>query len=273
MATIVPVRLASTVILARPAAEGGIEIYMARRSARSAFAPDAFVFPGGATDAQDRSDDMLARTAGAGPGRAPEFRAYVPSELPTGEPAIDAGDADALMVAALRELFEEAGVLFARDANGTPVNAALAGDASLLQARTAVHDGTLAFADFLRERDWYADAGALVFYSHWITPPGEPRRFNTHFFLAAAPPEQAADADRHETHDGIWIAPREALSRYEAHAFHLVYPTIKHLERLQSFDDVEALLAHARSKPIVTIMPGYPPDEGFEMPANLEGAW
>ncbi|HVN68663.1 MAG TPA: hypothetical protein VMU38_03290 [Candidatus Binatia bacterium] len=240
------VRLASTVILVRPP----LELYLARRSARSAFAPDAFVFPGGTVDAQDSSPLALARTLGLDDERvAREFRSAI------------SPDARALLVAALRELFEEAGVLLARTATGEPIGAV---DASA--------GGAPAFAQFLEERDWYADAERLTLFSRWITPPSEPRRYDTHFFLAAAPADQAARADAVEMHEGLWIAPGDALARHRAGTLHLVYPTIKHLERLAAFDSVEAAQAFARAKPIVTVMPD-DTGERFVLPPELENAW
>ncbi len=80
-------------------------------------------------------------------------------------------------------------------------------------------------------------------------------------------------ADRFETHDERWLAPREALALHRSGKLHLVYPTIKHLERLTGFADVERLIEFARSKPIVTIVPNVAPHGGFVMPATLEGAW
>lgn len=165
---------------------------MTRRSSRSGFAPDAYVFPGGTVDPQD--------------GEMPE----------------------ALRNAAVRELFEEAGVRL--------------------------------------------DPAALVPFSHWITPPSEPRRYDTHFFFAQAPADQIARADAYETHDGIWISPAQALERYREGSLHLVYPTIKHLQRLLAFASVDDVAAFARAKTIRTICPA---DDGdsFEIPAELEDAW
>lgn len=250
---------------------------MTRRSARSAFAPDAFVFPGGTVDdAQDLTQAARSRTIGLEPDRVSrEFqRARVPAELPATEPAVDGGAAAAgLLTAALRELFEEAGILIARTRDGAPVDAARlhAGDVHAERAR--LQSGELGFADFLQTHDWFADASAVTLFSHWITPPAEPRRYDTYFFFALAPPGQAGLADAFETHDGMWISPHDALARHRAGSFHLVYPTIKHLERLAPFGSVEVALAFARSKPVLTILPATAPGDGFAMPATLEDAW
>jgi len=263
------VRLAATVILARPP----FEVFLVRRSASAAFAPDAFVFPGGTAEAQDASAESHARTLGLEPERLErEFRARIPDQLVCDEPAVDRKAAATLFFAALRELFEEAGVLLARTANGLIVGAASAGWDRVATERIAVRGGALAFAQFLATHDWFADASALTLFSHWITPPSEPRRYNTHFFFAVAPPEQAALADATETHDGIWIAPASALQRAREGSLHLVYPTIKHLQRLQAFESVDSALEFARSKPVLTIVPRDAADD-FEIPAVLENAW
>jgi 8-oxo-dGTP pyrophosphatase MutT (NUDIX family) len=247
---------------------------MTRRSARSAFAPDAFVFPGGTVDAQDETPAANARTLGLEPERLQrEFRATIPAALPTNEAPAGIATGAALSIAALRELFEEAGVLLARAGDGARVGVRQMLEPGVERDRVAVRRGQLTFAEFLQSRDWFADAAALALFSHWITPATEPRRYNTHFFFAAAPADQAATADAFETHDGLWIAPNEALARHREGAFHLVYPTIKHLERLAVFDTVEAAMTYAREKPIATIVPFAAPDEGFEMPPSLENAW
>jgi 8-oxo-dGTP pyrophosphatase MutT (NUDIX family) len=263
------VRLAATVILARPP----LEIYLARRSSQSAFAPDAFVFPGGTTEPQDASPEARSRTLGLEPQRLErEFRATIPELLGSDEPAIDGESASAIFLAALRELFEEAGVLLARTAKGDAIQPTDSELRDIGTERSQVRGGALTFADFLRRHDWYADASALTLFSHWITPPSEPRRYNTHFFFAAAPPGQGALADAHEMHDGIWIAPSEALERRRNNSMHLVYPTIKHLERLQAFRTIGDALAFARTKPVLTIVPRETADD-FEIPLALENAW
>jgi 8-oxo-dGTP pyrophosphatase MutT (NUDIX family) len=263
-------RPAASVILARPAGDG-VEVFMLRRSSRSSFVPDAYVFPGGTLDAADAEEAVRARTVGLDPQRLlAEFRATVPPELPADGAEVDAQLASALSIAALRELFEEAGIALARTAAGGALGADA--HAGLVDARRKLRSGDLTFASVLQERDWYADAAALLYFSHWITPPAEPRRYDTHFFLAIAP-DQTALADADETHDGLWVAPAAALERYRAGRFRLVYPTIKHLERIAPFSTVEALTEFARTKPVLTIMPTGSPYEDFAMPASLEDAW
>ena len=263
------VRLAATVILAR----SPFEVYLTRCSARSAFAPDAFVFPGGTIDALDSSAAMQERAVGLELERVERrVRATVPPALSSSEPAVNVAAGRALLVAAVRELFEEAGILLACDAAKHAVDVTAAGMEEAAEDRVALRSGELAFSEYLRRRDWFADTRPLALFSHWITPRSEPRRYNAHFFFAAAPPNQAAQADAYETHDGIWIPPSVALERYRNGEMHLVYPTIKHLERLALFDTLQEARSYARSKPVLTIMPADDDDE-FAIPPVLENAW
>lgn len=258
-------------MLLRPSATG-FDVYMVRRNARSAFAPDAFVFPGGAVDRADRDPATRARVLGIDAARLDrEFRFDQPRGAP--DPGTAQSQRAAIAIAALRELFEESGILLACDAHGLGVGAEALDRAAAHRARHAVRDGRQTFAAFLEAHDWFGDARALTLFSRWITPQSEPRRFDAHFFVALAPAGQAARSDDSEVHDGAWIAPQTALERHRAGAFHLVYPTVKHLERLASFDSADALVAFARSKPIVTIAPDAHPDAGYVMPETLERAW
>ena len=261
------VRLAATVILAR----SPLEVYLTRRSARSAFAPDAFVFPGGTVEAQDATPESQARTSASSPtglGKSFGHRSHPlwpAASRPSGKTL-----RASLLLAALRELFEEAGVLLACDRSHRPI----AADCEQLAAeRVAVRKGELTFADFLTGHDWYADARALTLFSHWITPPSEPRRYNTHFFFAAAPPNQAARADAHETHDGIWIAPsrgpRTVPGRSVASRLSDDQTSRTALLHFASVDDA---LRYARTKSVLTIMPSAGADD-FAIPAALENAW
>ena len=220
-------RAAATVMLLREGARG-IEVYLTRRSARSAFVPDTFVFPGGAVESGDAAPAMLARLRGA-----------------------DARVAPATSAAALRELFEEAGILLACDETGAP----LALGAALLGALRAELTAGTQLEELLARNRWQLDARDLAYYSNWITPRGETRRFDAHFFLAALPAGQLAAADAVEVHDGIWLAPDEALQRADEGTLPIIFPTRKHLERLRAHPTIAAALAEARSRSVAPVRP------------------
>jgi len=221
-------RPAATVMLVRPDVAQGVAVYMLRRSGRSRFMPHAYVFPGGAVDAADRE---LAE-ASAPPGTSGLF-------------------APELAVAALRELFEEAGILLAVASDGTQRNY----DPLTLAELRAELNGGAPFVRLLERHQLQLDTAALTYYSNWITPASEPIRFDAHFFIARAPEDQIAAADAVEVHDGLWIAPREALERSARGEMTIIFPTFKHLERLARFDDIEALMAHARERAIKPVEP------------------
>ena len=234
-APVVP-RLAATVMLVRPDPISGVAVYMTRRSARSRFVPDAYVFPGGAVDDEDRDLAAASTMHGSAGAMAPELAA-----------------------AAIRELFEEAGILLARDADGVAISPSAAELAELRAERV----GGVRFDELLARRGLVPDAGALFYYSNWITPVTEPRRFDTHFFVARAPEDQVAAADAVEVHDGTWLAPAEAIARGDRGEMTIIFPTRKHLERLAAFADVEAVLAHARERSVAPVMPIERPDGTF----------
>ncbi len=249
-------RLAATVMLVRPAG-ASFEVFMLRRSQHSHFVPDAYVFPGGTVSETDLSERALARMHLLSHVIDAQFRAKPAPESEV--PLASKREAAGLLFAALRELFEESGVLFACDARG---------DASA----TAAPESRADFLDLLEAQDLYADARALTLFSQWLTPARFPTRYNTHFFLARARPDAVAAADAHETHDGLWISPADALARNGAGELYLVYPTIKHLQRIASFASVDDLLQFARTKPILALSPDTVGD-GFALPAPLEDAW
>ena len=237
-------RPAATVMLVREGA-GGLEVFMARRSRRSSFVPDAYVFPGGGVDAADREPELLARLVGRPVLPSPEFA-----------------------IAALRELFEEAGVLIASDAAGRP---AALDPARLSALRAERHAGTPLVA-LLEREELYLNGRELTHYSNWITPLSEPKRFDVHFYLAPAPHGQSASVDAVEVHDGEWFAPGEALERAERGELTIIFPTRKHLERLAVFSSLEPLLAHARARAVAPVMP-YERDDGeFDFALGTE-AW
>ena len=232
-------------MLVRPAGDA-LAVYLTRRSSRSRFMPDAYVFPGGAVDPVDRA--AAANGTLFGTTAAPD---------------------PALAAAALRELFEEAGILLARDAAGRPARPDAAAFAAL---RTETLAGE-PLAASLEHHGLRLDASALTYYSNWITPQSEPIRFDAHFFIARAPGDQVAAADAIEVHDGVWMRPAEALAGADRGEMTVRFPTRKHLLRLARFADIDALLEHARSRTaIAPVMPLARDFDAFEL-AGGPDAW
>ena len=222
MAAMVP-RPAATLILLRE----GMEVLMLQRTQNAAFLGGAYVFPGGSLDPQDAD---MRRVVGLTEAQANERL-----QLPAG--------AIAYYVAAIRECFEEAGILIAQDKHGRRVGAARA--ESLLKYRSQP------FHEMLEAEDLYLPAGELAYFGHWITAPGRPRRFNARFFVALAPEGQRGSNDANETVHDVWIAPREALERGARGEIQLVDATQTALKDLSRFIDPRAAYEHARNLPEV----------------------
>ncbi len=245
-ATAIPrARPAATVILVRPTPTG-VEALMVRRLASASAFADVFVFPGGVVRADDAAPDPID------PGFA-DADALAALSARGGQPPADAGRARALWRAAIREVFEEAGVLLARDPLGAP--ARRSDTARWAAWRDDLQAGRVTLSEILRQEHLTPDYRRLIYFSHWITPDNAPRRFDTRFFVAEMPPGQTAIHCQVETTESIWIAPAEALARSAAGAFPLVFPTRKHLARLRGFRSVAEVLAFAATKPIRTVHP------------------
>lgn len=260
-------RPASSVILAREA-KAGYEVFMVRRPARASAFADAFVFPGGGVGPADSALDLIdGRFGGEAASRALTERGSTP-------PASDA-ESLGFYRAALRELFEEAGVLLARDVRGEAVVISDADSALWDERRRAVHAGDVSFVDLCRARGLTLNHAALIYFSHWITPPSEPRRFDTRFFVATLPDGQRAAHCNVETTAGAWVSPAEALARHAAGGFPLVVPTRKHLERLAAYSTLDEVITFARTKPIHTVQPERGPRRpGDEIALGVaEGEW
>jgi 8-oxo-dGTP pyrophosphatase MutT (NUDIX family) len=232
-------RPSASVILVRDASEG-LETFMVRRHARSPVAPSAYVFPGGTV----RGDDVSPVDSGA-LAHALSARSDSP---------VAPAEAGLFYVSAVRELFEEAGVLLARDSQGrlvtvdesdTQLKERLASTRLALQARN------LSLAKVFAEWGWQPAFDLLVPFSHWVTPEVLAARFDTRFFVARMPPGQSALHDTIETSEGIWLTPTQALDA----SYHTVYATAQHLRRLSEFRSVDDLLAFTHKKPIKTVQP------------------
>jgi 8-oxo-dGTP pyrophosphatase MutT (NUDIX family) len=233
VAATVKAREAATVMLVRDAPH--LEVFMLRRNLEADFVGGAYVFPGGAVDVDDRAPELLARCHGRDDGGA---------SAALGLPGGGQSSALGFWVAAVREAFEEAGVLLARSAStGEPVDlddATLA--ARLERARQLVGRGERPFVDFVQDEDLLVDAGALRVFSHWITPAGAPRRYDTWFFVAAAPDGHAYVHDDSETVASVWIRPGDALERAHRGEIELIFPTVRNLEQLARFTNARDFL-------------------------------
>lgn len=255
-----PPRPAATVILLRQATQG-LEVFLLKRSGLSDVLGGAYVFPGGKLDAADSDAEVIARID-TPPAALAEALA---------EEGLDPVHAAALHVAAARETFEECGILLTRDATH-----AIAQDAGE-RARQGK-----AFSELLTELDLHLSLSSLVPWSRWITPRMPSvmnKRFDTRFFVAAVPDGLVASHDNRETTESAWLSPRTALDQYWSREIELAPPQIMTLAHLCRFDQVDAVLAYARSRRPPLIQPepfqldglrtiAYPGDERHPIPAR-----
>jgi glyoxylase-like metal-dependent hydrolase (beta-lactamase superfamily II)/8-oxo-dGTP pyrophosphatase MutT (NUDIX family) len=214
-------RPAATLILLRE----GLEVLMLQRVQTAAFLGGAYVFPGGSLNPQDDSAERIVGLTAA--------QANERLKLPAG--------GIAYYVAAIRECFEEAGILLAREKNGKPISAA--------RAESLTHWRKKPFRELLEAEDLYIPAGELAYFGHWITAPGRSRRFDARFFVALAPEGQQGSHDAGETVHDVWITPRDALERAARNEIELVNATQQSLKDLSRFAEPRAAFEHARALP------------------------
>src|SRR6266481_2361081 len=222
-------RDAATVMLLR-SGQVGLEVYMLRRQATMAFAPGAFVFPGGSVDARDADEQV----AWAGPDAAEWGRVF---DAPPAQ-------ARALVCAAVRETFEESGVLLAGE-SGDSVVADTTSDGWEAD-RHALLDRSISLAELLGARNLVLRADLLRPWSRWITPVVQPRRFDTRFFAAALPAGQRTRDVGGEAAAVQWITPAAALAAGRARQIQLWLPTAMTLAELAEYPDTAAVLAAVR---------------------------
>lgn len=223
-------RDAATVVILRDHPERGLQVFMLRRAASMAFAPGAYVFPGGSVDPRD-SD----RTIGwAGPAPAAWGAAFGAGETLAGE----------LVCAAVRETFEESGVLLAGPTSDSVIDDTRGADWEA--DRQALIDRTLSFAGLLDRRGLVLRSDLLRPWAHWITPAIERKRYDTRFFMAAIPPGQRARDVSTEADRVAWLSPADAVARMRAGELALLPPTLVTLLELTAYDSVAAVLAAER---------------------------
>ena len=217
-----PPRPAATVLLLRDS-PAGPEVLMTRRSAQASFAPGAYVFPGGAIDAADAAGHAQAAR------RPAQGEAHLTQAI-----------------AAIRESFEELGVLLARRADGTPAT----------QADVDALDRHAPLLPQCAARGLTLAADQVFVLARWITDRDLPRRFDVPFLVARMPAGQTPVADEAEQFEPVWVRPADALARHEAGQFFIIFPTIRTLQRLQPYPDVAAVLAACASeRPLWTSCP------------------
>jgi 8-oxo-dGTP pyrophosphatase MutT (NUDIX family) len=241
-------RPAATVILVRDGEGSGVEIFMVRRDPQARFAANAYVFPGGTL----RDDDRLVGGEPPCSGLTADSAHRRFAERGS-DPPPTTQESMSLHIAAIRELFEEAGILLARHADRThgpldrgvcetvaALRPEIQGGRSLVQVALDLH------LELLPE--------SLVYFSHWITPAVSPRRYDTRFFVAADRVEQTASHCGLETVDGGWYSPADLLRQADEGLLTLVSVTAEHLQLLEAYRSVDELLAFARSKPVRTVL-------------------
>lgn len=237
MPVTVPARDASTVALLRDGNDA-VEVWLLTRAAQMAFAAGMTVFPGGRVDPADAELPWTGR----------------PVEEYAARLACTSRRARALVGAAVRETFEETGVLLCVPA----------GDLSAFRAD--VEAGLISFGDLLREHGLAADASRLRPWARWITPVGEPRRYDTTFFVAALPPgAEPADLTSESVHAG-WIAVAEALAQHDRRERRMMPPTLSVLRAIGEWPAVDAVLAAADSRSLDPVRPVLHPDGVVELP-------
>lgn len=218
---------AATVLLVRDAPQGAaaLEVLMTRRSAKASFAPGAYVFPGGGIEAQD-ADPAAHAGAARRPGQTDEQLTQA--------------------IAAIRESFEELGVLLARRPDGTAVTA---NDIAGLDRHAPL-------AAQCRERGWVLAADEVFVLARWTGDRDLPRRFDVPFLIARMPHGQTPIADEKEQFEPVWVRPQDALDRHDAGGFFMIFPTIRTLRRLAKFESAGAVLAACASgQPLWTSCP------------------
>ena len=228
-------RFASATALLRERAGGGVEVFLVRRHVQSEFVPDVYVFPGGSVK---DADVAAERTPGlCAPGGQ-------------GVTALGAG----FRVAAIRELFEEAGALIARR-DGAGLTMVAADLPRFAAYRDALNQQAQTMAGVAQAEGLTLATDSLLHWAHWVTPEAWPKRFDTHFFLVESPPGQEPAHDALEVTHSVWITPEDALAGYERGEFPIVFATIHQLRDLSSLSSIAEARARFEGKTPETIRP------------------
>ncbi|GAB3886657.1 NUDIX hydrolase [Terrabacter terrigena] len=227
-------RRASTVMLVRDG-DSGPEVFMLRRVPEMEFAPSTMVFPGGSVD--DRDGEVGLPWAGPSPSEWAERLGCSPAE------------AQMYVAAAIREVFEECGVLLAGPSASGPL--ASVDDPEWLEVRRRLVDRRSALADVLRDRGLVLRSDLIVAKAHWVTPVFEPKRYDTWFFAALMPPFQVADGETTEADQAGWVVPEQLLGEYAAGSAVMLPPTVIWVEQIREAPSAADFVVHSESLPLV----------------------
>lgn len=232
-------RLSATILLLRDAP--ALQVLMVKRHYEIDFAAGALVFPGGKAHEEDSDPAWAEFTDG-------NF----------------SGEEQAARVSAIREAFEEAGILLAREVGARGSDAPLIGAevSDRLQGfRAAVDRREKSFLELIQENNLILALDRLVHFGHWITPTMMPKRFDTHFYLARTPSGQRAINDGHETTDAVWLGPQQALDQEADGTATIIFPTRMNLGKLAETPNVSKALERFSSEAVVTVLPEIGKDE------------
>lgn len=256
----------STVIMVRDQEEDQFQLFLGRRHRETSFMGGAYVFPGGRLDPSDCSSAIV-------PFLKTDFIPTVQQKL--GETKLDEARIRGLLVCALRELFEEAGVLLAYTESGELLKTKKEESATSFEFyRRLLFQEKISLLELAKKEKIVYALDQLIPFTHWITPEmGNSKRFNTRFFLSEMPAEQHAYHDGTELTESFWITPNHVLELQKAGEILLMPPTLGTIEELQPFTTVKQLLEKARGKHIYPILPQAfqtPSGPGFKLPHDPE---
>ena len=223
---------AATVILLRPVEPRGFEVFLTRRPDSMPFLGGMYCYPGGTMSKDDCRPAMIARTLGRTPKQARQIidAAFTPEE------------AVGLWIAAVRELFEEVGVLLAAEYSGAGLSMTPERAARLAERHHELSNKSLSFAALLERERLYCDLASLSHFSYWRTPAQFAMRFDTRFFIAALPPGQTPLATSYEVAHSVWLTPDRAMQLCNRQELPMIFPTFAALRTLADFDTLDSVL-------------------------------
>ena len=254
-APVIPVP-AATLLLLRDRPGGGPEVLLIKRHTKSKFAAGDYVFAGGKIEADDLPEDGARFCQGlSGKDAAARLGGGLEPEAALRH-----------WVGAIREAFEEIGMLFAYAPDGALVRWPPDARAEVAVQRDAVHRNHRAFFEMVRAQSLTLATDRLAYFAHWITPEEQPLRFDTRFFAAVAPPGQEPVVDGHEITDLRWLTPREAVAARDRGEITLRTPTLKNLELVDGHADAASAVAALGRREVATIRPRILQVDGKPMP-------